>query len=75
MRSVSWCPNQALSLVAVAADRKVLLVNPGIGDHVISSKTDLLLEEAPEHDSVCEYLAISRQQLELSCVLSVFKCV
>ncbi|XP_021925490.1 ribosome biogenesis protein BOP1 homolog isoform X1 [Zootermopsis nevadensis] len=52
VRSVSWCPNQALSLIAVAADRKVLLVNPGVGDHLICSKTDSLLDEAPEQDVV-----------------------
>jgi ribosome biogenesis protein ERB1 len=52
VRSVSWCPNQALALIAVAADRKVLLVNPGVGDHLICSKTDSLLDEAPEQDVV-----------------------
>jgi ribosome biogenesis protein ERB1 len=52
VRSVSWCPNQALSLIAVAADRKVLLVNPGVGDHLICSKTDSLLDEPPEQDVI-----------------------
>jgi ribosome biogenesis protein ERB1 len=54
VRSVSWCPNQALSLIAVAADRKVLLVNPRVGDHLVWSKTDSLLDEAPEQDVVGE---------------------
>jgi ribosome biogenesis protein ERB1 len=52
VRSVTWCPNQALALIAVAADRKVLLVNPGVGDHLICSKTDSLLDDAPEQDVV-----------------------
>lgn len=52
VRSVSWCPNQALSLIAVAADRKVLLVNPGVGDHLVCSKTDALLDEPPEQDVI-----------------------
>ncbi|KAJ4448548.1 hypothetical protein ANN_10566 [Periplaneta americana] len=52
VRSLSWNPNQALSLVAVAADRKVLLVNPGVGDHLLCSRTDSLLEEAPEQDII-----------------------
>ena len=52
MRSVSWCPNQALALIAVAADRKVLLVNPGVGDHLVCSKTDSLLDEPPEQDVI-----------------------
>lgn len=50
VRSVSWCPNQSLSLIAIAADRKVLLVNPGVGDHMVVNKTDNLLQDPPEQD-------------------------
>ncbi|XP_046999078.1 ribosome biogenesis protein BOP1 homolog [Schistocerca americana] len=50
VRSVSWCPNQSLSLIAIAADKKVLLVNPGVGDHMIVNKTDNLLQDPPEQD-------------------------
>lgn len=50
VRSVSWCPNQALCLLAVSADRKVLLVNPGVGDRLVVEKTDELLKEPPEQD-------------------------
>lgn len=52
VRSVCWCPNQALSIVAVAADRKLLLINPGVGDSLVIAKTDLLLKEEPEDSSV-----------------------
>ncbi|XP_031828443.1 ribosome biogenesis protein BOP1 homolog [Nomia melanderi] len=52
IRSVAWCPNQSLSLIAVAADTKVLLINPKVGDHLISSKTDQLLEIIPESDVI-----------------------
>ncbi|XP_054016149.1 ribosome biogenesis protein BOP1 homolog [Hylaeus anthracinus] len=52
IRSVAWCPNQSLSLIAVAADKKVLLINPGIGDHLITSKTDQLLEIIPQSDVI-----------------------
>lgn len=50
VRSVAWCPNQALSLVAVAADRKCLLINPNVGDKLIVEKTDSILEEPPVQD-------------------------
>ncbi|GLH00739.1 Ribosome biogenesis protein BOP1 homolog [Gryllus bimaculatus] len=50
VRSISWCPNTALSLLAVAADRKLLLINPEVGDSLVVKKTDALLEEAPEQD-------------------------
>ncbi|XP_051166682.1 ribosome biogenesis protein BOP1 homolog [Leptopilina boulardi] len=52
IRSIAWCPNQAISLIAVAADRKVLLINPGVGDHVITKKTDQLLEIIPQTDVI-----------------------
>ncbi|KAL0279462.1 UNVERIFIED_CONTAM: hypothetical protein PYX00_001011 [Menopon gallinae] len=52
VRSISWCPSQGISLILVAADRKVLLINPNVGDHLVSSKTDALLEEAPEDDTL-----------------------
>lgn len=52
IRSVAWCPNQALSLIAVAADKKILLINPGIGDHLITTKTDQLLEIIPQSDVI-----------------------
>ncbi|KAK2580999.1 hypothetical protein KPH14_006052 [Odynerus spinipes] len=52
IRSVAWCPNQAISLIAVAADKKVLLINPGVGDHLITTKTDQLLEIIPQSDVI-----------------------
>ncbi|XP_017755564.1 PREDICTED: ribosome biogenesis protein BOP1 homolog [Eufriesea mexicana] len=52
IRSVAWCPNQSLSLIAVAADKKVLLINPGIGDHLITNKTNQLLEIIPQSDVI-----------------------
>ncbi|KZC15138.1 Ribosome biogenesis protein BOP1 like protein [Dufourea novaeangliae] len=52
IRSVAWCPNQSLSLIAVAADKKVLLINPGVGDHLITKKTDQLLDIIPQNDVI-----------------------
>lgn len=52
VRSVSWCPSQAISLILVAADKKILIINPGVGDTLITSKTDTLLEEAPPQDLI-----------------------
>ncbi|XP_077254884.1 ribosome biogenesis protein BOP1 homolog [Temnothorax americanus] len=52
VRSVAWRPNQAMSLIAVAADKKVLLINPGVGDNVITSKTDELLEIIPQSEII-----------------------
>lgn len=52
IRSVAWCPNQAISLIAVAADKKILLINPGVGDDLISSKTDQLLEIIPQSEKI-----------------------
>ncbi|XP_012525411.1 ribosome biogenesis protein BOP1 homolog [Monomorium pharaonis] len=52
IRSVAWRPNQAMSLIAVAADKKVLLINPGVGDNLITSKTDQLLEIIPQSEII-----------------------
>ncbi|XP_043257185.1 ribosome biogenesis protein BOP1 homolog isoform X1 [Colletes gigas] len=52
IRSVAWCPNQSISLIGVATDNKVLLINPGIGDRLITNKTDQLLEIIPQHDVI-----------------------
>ncbi|XP_018302660.1 ribosome biogenesis protein BOP1 homolog [Mycetomoellerius zeteki] len=52
IRSVVWRPNQAMSLIVVAADKKVLLINPGVGDNLITSKTDQLLEIIPQSEII-----------------------
>jgi len=49
VRWVEWCPNKALSLLAVAYNSEVVLLNPGVGDKLIIDKTDNLLAEAPEN--------------------------
>ncbi|XP_052894287.1 ribosome biogenesis protein BOP1 homolog isoform X2 [Anopheles moucheti] len=52
VRSVAWCPNSKISLVAVASGKRVLLINPKVGDYVLVKKTDDLLSEAPRSDTV-----------------------
>lgn len=53
VRSVAWCPNPKLSLIAVATDKRCLLINPYVGDiKLISKKTDDILAEAPISDQL-----------------------
>lgn len=53
VRSVAWCPNPKLSLIAVATDKRCLLINPYVGDiKLISKKTDDILSEAPVSDMI-----------------------
>lgn len=52
IRSVAWCPNQAISLIAVTADKKILLINPGVGDDLIINKTDQLMEIIPQSEKI-----------------------
>uniref|UniRef100_A0A1B6I9K5 Ribosome biogenesis protein BOP1 homolog n=1 Tax=Homalodisca liturata TaxID=320908 RepID=A0A1B6I9K5_9HEMI len=62
VRSVAWCPNPALSLVAVAADRKCLLINPAVGDSLVVDKTDSVLLEPPvQEGQVPERVSIAVQ--------------
>lgn len=52
VRCVRWCPNQALSLILVAAGNMVILINPHVGDFLINSKTDSLLKDSPKSDTI-----------------------
>jgi len=49
VKCVAWCPNPALSLVAVAVDTKVLLINTGVGDKLVNERTTELLAEEPDN--------------------------
>ncbi|ETN63884.1 ribosome biogenesis protein bop1 (block of proliferation 1 protein) [Anopheles darlingi] len=52
VRSVAWCPNAKIPLVAVASGKRVLLINPKVGDHLLVKKMDDLLAEAPRLDTL-----------------------
>lgn len=55
VRSAEWNPNKALSLIAVVADRKLLIINPGVGDHLVVSKTDSILSTPPLQTTIGLY--------------------
>ncbi|XP_014218575.1 ribosome biogenesis protein BOP1 homolog [Copidosoma floridanum] len=52
VRSIAWCPNQNLPLIAVAADQKILLINAEVGDRLIVNKADKLLEIIPQSEAI-----------------------
>lgn len=52
VHSVEWCPNSAISLILVASGKRVLLINPNVGDFLTNSKTDEVLKEMPQSDEV-----------------------
>ncbi|KAF7266191.1 hypothetical protein GWI33_020472 [Rhynchophorus ferrugineus] len=52
VRCVEWCPNAALSLILVATGNDVLIINPGVGDFLVTGKTDDVLKEVPQSDVV-----------------------
>jgi ribosome biogenesis protein ERB1 len=49
VKSVAWCPNSALSLLAVAVETVVYLINTGLGDKLVNTRTDELLSEEPDN--------------------------
>ncbi|TRY70438.1 hypothetical protein TCAL_06529 [Tigriopus californicus] len=49
IKSVMWCPNKALSLLAVACENMVVLISAGVGDKVVVDQTEELLKEAPDN--------------------------
>lgn len=53
IRSVKWCPNTSLSLILVATDNKVVLVNPHVHKHSADDKTDSILKDyVPQSDRI-----------------------
>ncbi|XP_033626829.1 ribosome biogenesis protein bop1-like [Asterias rubens] len=52
VKCVAWCPNPAICLVAVSVDNKVHLVNPELGDKLVASDTDRLIEAYEEPEEV-----------------------
>lgn len=50
VRSVAWCPNSKISLIAIASGQQLILVNPKVGDKMLTKKTDEILVEAPKID-------------------------
>ena len=60
VRSVSWCPNNALSLVAVATDTKLFLINTGLGDKLVNARTEELLGEEPDNSGYQPPLRMSQ---------------
>nr|XP_033790748.1 ribosome biogenesis protein BOP1 [Geotrypetes seraphini] len=43
VKSIAWNPNPTIGLVAICVERSVLLVNPCLGDKLISSFTDQMI--------------------------------
>ncbi|KAH9361708.1 hypothetical protein HPB48_005139 [Haemaphysalis longicornis] len=54
VRGVAWCPNQSICLVAVALEKTVHIINPGVGDKLVLSNTDTVLSSLPEESKPSE---------------------
>lgn len=52
VRSVAWCPNSKISMIAVASGQRLLFINPEVGDHVIVKRTDEILSVVPKKDLI-----------------------
>nr|XP_015212885.1 PREDICTED: ribosome biogenesis protein BOP1 [Lepisosteus oculatus] len=50
VKSVAWNPNPAICLVALSLGQKVVVVNPGLGDRLVSSATDQLISSYEEQE-------------------------
>jgi ribosome biogenesis protein ERB1 len=50
VRTVAWCPNAKLSLIAIASGQGMLLTNSKVSDKLLIKKTDDILMEAPKTD-------------------------
>ncbi|XP_062846345.1 ribosome biogenesis protein bop1 [Trichomycterus rosablanca] len=54
VKSVAWCPNPAVSLVAVSYGETVVLINPGLGDRMICNATDQHISSYDEPEEAKE---------------------
>lgn len=52
VRSVAWCPNSKLLLIAIATGKRFILINPSIGDKLLIKNTDEILKEMPKGDVI-----------------------
>lgn len=52
VRCVAWCPNIKLSIIAAASGNCLLLINPKVGDKLLIKKTDDLMAEVPQIDTM-----------------------
>ncbi|XP_063041800.1 ribosome biogenesis protein bop1 [Engraulis encrasicolus] len=52
VKSVSWSPNPNVSLVAISFNETVVLLNPGLGDRLISMATEQLIAGYEEPEEV-----------------------
>lgn len=52
VRSVAWCPNPKISLIAIASGQRLILINHLVGDKMLVKKTDEILTEAPKIDTL-----------------------
>lgn len=52
VRSVAWSPNPKISLIAIASGQRLILLNPSVGDKMLTKKTDELLTEVPKVDTL-----------------------
>ncbi|XP_065140570.1 ribosome biogenesis protein bop1 [Paramisgurnus dabryanus] len=52
VKGVAWNPNPAICLVAVNYDDTVLLINPALGDRLVSNATDQLISSYEEPEEV-----------------------
>lgn len=50
VRSVAWCPNSKLLLIAIATGKRLILINPKVGDKMLIKNTDDILSEMPKDD-------------------------
>lgn len=54
VRSVLWCPNASISLILIASGKRVILINPQLGDFLTATKTDQVLKSVPDTEILNE---------------------
>ncbi|ESO98298.1 hypothetical protein LOTGIDRAFT_114705 [Lottia gigantea] len=70
VKSIAWNPNPSLSIIVIAIETCLILINPEVGDKLLSSKTDTLIssfeevEPQPDKPKVSEWNVYEDKEYE-----------
>merc|ERR1719361_412523 len=57
---VSWCPNEALSLLAISVENRLMLINTNVGDKVVVDQTNELIHREDSTSAEADYVPPER---------------
>ncbi|XP_023241895.1 ribosome biogenesis protein bop1-A-like [Centruroides sculpturatus] len=47
VKTIAWCPDKSINLIAASVNNNLYLINPGVGDRLVLSNTDHRFKDKP----------------------------